>query len=76
MSLMTFGWHFLCFARSILAQAKVLHAFRFLGNDALHELEVPDRQTFNSALDLLEQLMQMIYRIEQDGNRIIGQRQV
>ena len=45
------------------AQARILHEHRFLGNMALHELNLPDIDTLNTALDLIEHIMDELYRI-------------
>jgi hypothetical protein len=45
------------------AQAETLHEQRYLGNRALHELDVPSEHTLSVALSLLEHIMDELYQI-------------
>ena len=45
-------------------QAQILHQHRYLGNAALHELEVPAKDALIYAFNLLEHIMEEIYSIE------------
>ena len=42
-------------------QAKYLHEIRFLGNDAAHRLDIPDVAVVNTAIDMIEHLLDHIY---------------
>jgi hypothetical protein len=42
-------------------QAEVLHEHRFMGNDALHELEMPDADSLKLAIDIIEHTLVTIY---------------
>ncbi|MFI8035744.1 hypothetical protein ACH8I4_17980, partial [Acinetobacter sp. ABJ_C3_5] len=39
----------------------LLHSLRFLGNDAVHELEIPGIQDIKVAFNIIEHLIQSIY---------------
>jgi len=42
-------------------QAKALYQIRFLGNDAAHELDQPTRKVVETALDILEHLLEQVF---------------
>ncbi|MBK9005733.1 MAG: DUF4145 domain-containing protein [Anaerolineae bacterium] len=42
---------------------KNLHSFRFLGNQALHELEIPIESDLRIALDVIEDIMNVVYEL-------------
>lgn len=42
-------------------QAEILHEIRFLGNDAAHELDQPSAKAVNTALDIVEHLLEQVY---------------
>lgn len=44
--------------------ANLLHSIRFLGNDAVHEMEVPSKNKIYIALNIVEQLMINLYTID------------
>ena len=41
----------------------ILHKLRFLGNDALHDLQIPTQEEIDSALDIIEHMIESIYEI-------------
>jgi len=43
---------------------KNLHGLRFLGNQALHELDVPDDDSVNLAISVIEDIMNIIYDLD------------
>ena len=44
-------------------QAGTLHEHRYLGNKALHELDIPDKKTLEIALNLIEHIMEDLYTV-------------
>jgi len=50
--------------------ATVLHKHRFLGNDALHELDLPSRDTLLAAIETIEHTLENIYELPITGKRI------
>jgi hypothetical protein len=44
-------------------QAHSLHEHRYLGNMALHELEIPSKETLESAITIVEHIMEDLYSI-------------
>ena len=50
-------------------QARALHQHRYLGNSALHELEIPGNETLDLAISIIEHAMDTLYNIPaQAGN--------
>jgi Domain of unknown function (DUF4145) len=43
---------------------KNLHAFRFAGNEAVHELEAPPDYELGSALDVIEDVLDFLYSLD------------
>jgi hypothetical protein len=41
-----------------------LHGFRFIGNDAVHELEAPNAFTLTLALDVVEDILNFLYALD------------
>lgn len=48
-----------------------LHGFRFMGNDAAHELDPPSREDIILALDVMEDLMNYTYELDYKSSRIL-----
>jgi len=46
-----------------------LHSIRFLGNDSVHEMEVPKEEKLRVALDIVEQLIKNLYLIDIKANK-------
>lgn len=46
-----------------------LHSIRFLGNDSVHEMEVPKEEKLRIALDIAEHLLKNLYLIDIDVNQ-------
>ena len=44
--------------------SKVLHQHRFLGNEALHELDQPSRKELRVAIEIVEHTLENIYELE------------
>lgn len=45
------------------ASADILHEHRFLGNEALHQLQVPTKVVLGLALDIIEHMLENLYEI-------------
>jgi hypothetical protein len=41
----------------------ILHKLRFLGNEALHELQVPTKKEIDAAMDIIEHIIEDLYEI-------------
>ena len=41
----------------------ILHKLRFLGNDALHDLQTPTKEEIDTALDIIEHIIESLYEI-------------
>jgi hypothetical protein len=41
----------------------ILHKLRFLGNDALHDLQTPTKKEIDAALDIIEHIIESLYEI-------------
>lgn len=52
-------------------QAEVLHAHRFMGNDALHELEMPAVDELVVAIGIIEHTLETLYELEHRGALLI-----
>ncbi|MCL2312028.1 MAG: DUF4145 domain-containing protein [Firmicutes bacterium] len=48
---------------------KRLHSIRFLGNDSVHEMDVPKKEKLRIALDIVEHLIKNLYLIDIEANR-------
>lgn len=46
-----------------------LHSIRFLGNDSVHEMEVPKEEKLRVALDIVEHLLKNLYLIDIKANQ-------
>lgn len=46
-----------------------LHSIRFLGNDSVHEMEVPKEEKLRVALDIVEHLIKNLYLIDIKANK-------
>jgi hypothetical protein len=51
----------------------ILHKLRFLGNDAIHELQEPTHEEINVALDIIEHITENLYEIPEKAE-ILQQR--
>lgn len=45
-------------------QVEILHQYRFLGNEALHDLEAPDTKILRIAIEIIEHLLDSLYEID------------
>jgi hypothetical protein len=55
-------------------QADYLHMHRYMGNDAVHEMEAPVQQELSIALDVLESLLGTLYVLPAKADRIESSR--
>ena len=46
-----------------------LHSIRFIGNDSVHEMEVPTEEKLRIALDIAEQLVKNLYLVDIEVNQ-------
>ena len=51
--------------------ANRLHSIRFMGNDSVHEMEVPKESKIRIALDIVEHLLNNLYLIDIDANQYL-----
>ncbi len=58
--------------RSILPENIVqnLHGFRFMGNEAVHELGAPERETLCLAIEVSEDLLNFLYELDYKASRL------
>ncbi len=47
-----------------------LHSFRFMGNEALHELNPPEKKNLNLAIEVSEDLMNYIYELDYKASQL------
>ena len=47
-----------------------LHGFRFMGNDALHELKLPPVSDLRLAIDVSEDLLNFLYELDYKASRL------
>lgn len=47
--------------------SETLHAHRFLGNEALHELSRPSARELKLAISIIEQTLEQIYEVPQQA---------
>ena len=45
-----------------------LHAIRFMGNDAAHDIKAPSRNAISVALDIVEHMIKSVYILEKKAN--------
>lgn len=48
-----------------------LHSIRFLGNDSIHEMKVPDGKQLKLVLDIVEHILKNIYLIDYEVDKIL-----
>ena len=46
-----------------LQHKDILHKLRFLGNDAVHELQKPTKKEIVTAIDIIEHIIESLYEI-------------
>jgi len=55
--------------------ARTLHEHRYLGNKALHELDIPTKEAISVAINIIEHLMEELYNIEAQAEDLRRARQ-
>ena len=50
--------------------ARILHKTRFLGNRAAHEIERPNDQTLNAAMEVVEHTLKSVYILPKIAKRL------
>jgi len=51
-----------------------LHGFRFMGNEALHELGAPDPKDLRLAIEVSEDLLNFLYELDYKASRLPKQK--
>ena len=52
-----------------------LHSFRFIGNDAIHELTPPKAEALRLAIEIVEDLLNFLYELDYKASRLTRYRQ-
>jgi hypothetical protein len=52
------------------SHAKLLHKHRFLGNKALHELQIPRAESLKAAIQVLEHTLENLYELKMISKRV------
>jgi hypothetical protein len=60
----------------IKKHAEILHEHRYLGNNALHSLEAPSKTTLNTAIEIIEHVLDSLYEIDRKAGELIWTRQL
>ena len=55
--------------------AEILHAFRFIGNEAVHELTAPPENDLKAAIEIVEHTLEYLYRLPEKGQRLLAKTQ-
>lgn len=65
------------FEKSLLTKdhAEILHAHRFLGNDALHQLDMPRKSELKIAIEIIEHTLEILYELKVKAKNLEYQRQ-
>jgi hypothetical protein len=52
-------------------EAERLHPIRFLGNDAVHDMEIPSTEKLLTVLHIIEHLLENLYILDSDAKRVL-----
>ena len=52
-------------------QTSVLHSLRFMGNTVVHDMDVPSRDEVLAALEIVEVMLRVIYRLPELSRKIV-----
>lgn len=52
-------------------EAKRLHSIRFIGNDSVHEMKVPNEKSLRIVLNIIEHLLNNLYLIDYDSDGVL-----
>ncbi len=55
--------------------ATILHKHRFLGNEALHDLEAPTRDSLTAAIEIVEHTLENVYELRHTARRVRRRKQ-
>ena len=55
--------------------AEILHALRFIGNEAVHELTSPPEDDLKAAIDIVEHTLENLYRLSAKGYGLLAKTQ-
>jgi Domain of unknown function (DUF4145) len=55
----------------IKKHADILHEHRYLGNEALHQLEAPHKTTLSIAIEIIEHILDSFYEIDRKAGELI-----
>ena len=58
------------------SQAAILHQHRFLGNDAIHELNIPSYDELNLAIDIVEHILVSLYEMPRKAEELIQMKKI
>jgi hypothetical protein len=56
-------------------QTEILHEHRYLGNDALHSLDIPSKKSLRIAIEIIEHILDSLYEISDKAEELIWQRE-
>lgn len=56
-------------------QAEILHEHRYLGNDALHSLDIPSKNSLRIAIEIIEHTLDSLYEITDKAEELVFQRE-
>ena len=54
---------------------EILHALRFIGNEAVHELTAPPEYDLKAAIEIVEHTLENLYGLSAKGYRLLAKRQ-
>lgn len=54
--------------------AEILHALRFIGNDAVHELSTPPIDDLKEAIEIVERTIENLYELPEMGYRLLAKK--
>ena len=55
--------------------AEILHALRFIGNEAVHELTAPSADDLKAAIEIVEHTLENLYGMSERGRRLLAKTQ-
>ena len=55
--------------------AEILHEFRFIGNEAVHELSAPPKDDLKAAIEIVEHTLEYLYGLPEKGDRLLARKQ-
>ena len=56
--------------------AEILHEHRFLGNNAVHELDMPSAEELKLGIEILEHTLENIYELKYKGEELQWKREL